>query len=118
MAVRDVTVVVNEDKTVTVQWTGLLENDTGAPVFLARFPDKSIQVTGDFSGSAAMTLEGSNLATASWGAVNDAQGVAIVPTTNECTVIGASPLQLRPSITTGDGSTDLTVTIIAVARGA
>ncbi len=118
MTVRDVTVVVNEDKTVTVQWTGLEDNDTGAPVYLARYADKTVQVTGNFSGSAVMSLQGSNLGTPSWGAVNDAQGVVIAPSTNECMVVGGSPLQIRPNITTGNASTDLTVTIVAVVRGA
>ncbi len=118
MAERAATVVVNDDKTVTVTWSGLLDNDTGVPVFLARYPDKTLQVTGDFSGSAVITMQGSNIATPSWGAVNDAQGVAIAPSTNECTVFGASPLQLRPSVTTGDGSTNLVCTLVCVARGA
>ncbi len=118
MAERAATVVVNDDKTVTVTWSGLLDNDTGEAVYLARYPDKTVQITGNFSGSAAVTMQGSNLGTPSWGALNDAQGIVIAPTTNECILIAGSPLQIRPSVTTSDGSTDLVCTIVAVARGA
>ncbi len=118
MVERAATMVVNDDKTVTVTWSGLEDNDTGVPVYLARYPDKTMQITGDFSGSAAVTMQGSNLATPSWGALNDAQGVVIAPTTNECILIAGSPLQIRPSVTTGDAGTDLVCTLICVARGA
>ncbi len=118
MAERTATVVVNDDKTVTVQWTGLLENDTGEAVYLARYPDKSVQITGDFSGSGAITMQGSNLATPSWGSLNDPQGSAVVIADIHPVVIAESPLQIRPKVTTANGSTALVCTIVCVARGA
>ncbi len=118
MSERAATMVVNDDKTVTVTWSGLLNNDTGAPVYLARYPDKTMQNTGTFGSGGKVTMQGSNLATPSWGALNDAQGVVIAPTTNECILIAGSSLQIRPSVSDGDGDTDLVCTLICVARGA
>ncbi len=115
---RAATVVTNEDKTVTVTWSGLLNTDYGVPVFLARYPDKTVQVTGTFGTTAVVAIEGSNLATPSWGDCADPQGSALSIGELEPVVIAESCLQIRPIVSAGDGTTNLVVTIIAVARGA
>src|SRR5262245_43896425 len=43
-----------------VVWTGLLNGDTGAPVCLPEFPDKTVQISGTFGASGSITMQGSN----------------------------------------------------------
>jgi hypothetical protein len=118
MATRVPTVVTQDDKTVICTWTGLLNGDDGAPVNLARYPDKTVQVTNTFSVGGNVVIEGSNLATPEYGDLHDPQGgVLSTITTKENLVIAESPLRLRPRVSAGDGSTDLVVTIVAVLRG-
>ncbi len=120
---RDATVKVNDDKTVTVRWTGLLNTDYGAPVMVARYPDKTVQVHGTFGTTAVVAIEGSNLdapttAAADWGDCGDQTGTVLSIGELEPVVIAESPLWVRPIVSAGDGDTLLSVTIIAVARGA
>ncbi len=123
MAIRDVTVVVNEDKTVTIQWTGLLNGDTGKPARVARFPDKTVQVTGAFGSGGDIDLQGSNVASPStddtdWGQVGDQTGTVISIGDKLPLAVAESPLWIRPKVAAGDGDTLLVCTIIATARGA
>ena len=120
MAVRAGTVTVQDDKTVVVEWTGLLNGDTGAPVAVGRYPDKTIQVTGTFSVGGDVDMEGTNqdLGSEVWGQLHDPQGALISIGDNIPLVISESPQLIRPNIAGGDGSTDLVVRILTVARGA
>ncbi len=42
------------------QWTPLTGSDEGAPIELATFPDRSIQVEGDFGAGGSVAIQGSN----------------------------------------------------------
>lgn len=117
MAVRDGKVAMQDDKTVIVTWTGLLNGDTGKPVNIARFPDKTIQVTGTFGAGGDVDMQGSNLTTPVWGQLHDAPGGTIISIGDNLPLtIAESPLLIRPDVAGGDGTTDLTVTIVAVVR--
>ncbi len=123
MAERAASVVVNEDKTVTVQWTGLLNGDTGEPVIVARYPDKTVQVTGAFGSGGDIDLQGSNVASPStddsdWGQLGDQTGTVISMGDRLPLVVAESPLWIRPKVAAGDGDTLLVCTIICTARGA
>ncbi len=111
------TVVVNSDKTVRIFWENLVNGDTGAPVLVARYPDKTVQVIGTFGSGGDVDIDGSPDNT-TWGQLTDPQGTVISIQDNLPLVIAESPLWIRPEVTAGDGTTDLDVTIIAVARGA
>ncbi len=122
MAVRPVTILDNlNGRTLIVAWDTMLNGDTGAPVDLARFPDKSVQSVGTFSTGGEVTLEGSYDGGTTWGSLHNAQGTALTmgvgATENDPLVIAESPPLLRPSITGGDGSTDIDVYVSAVMRG-
>ena len=120
MAVRAVKVTKLGDGTIELKWEGLLNGDTGAWAHFARYPDKTMQVIGTFSIGGTCTLEGSNDAGTTAGAVHDAQGAAIAPsvgaTENDVAVLAESPQALRPNITAGDGSTDVDCIILCVIK--
>ncbi len=119
---RDATVVVSDDKIVTIRWTGLLNTDYGEPVRVARYPDKTVQIHGTFGTTGLVAIEGSNQdeptsAATDWGDCGDQVGVVLAIGELEPVVIAESPLWIRPIVSGGDGDTLLTCTIIAVAKG-
>ncbi len=119
---RAATVTVSDDKIVTIRWSGLLNTDYGEPVRVARYPDKTVQVHGTFGTTAVVAMEGSNLdepttAVTDWGDCGDQVGAVLSIGELEPVVIAESPLWIRPIVSAGDGTTLLSVTIIAVAKG-
>lgn len=116
MAVRAVTKVVREDKAVVITWTGILENDTGLPVRIPRYPDKTVQVFGTFGAGGTITMEGSADNT-NWGTLHDPQGANIGVQDLDPVLIEDNTNFIRPRNSAGDGNTTLTVVIIAHAKG-
>lgn len=114
MAVRTPTIHSLDAGTKLVEWTGLLNGDTGSPVYLPEFGDRSVQLSGTLGVGGAATMQGSNdLPTATpstYGSLTDPGLTAIV-----LSAVGAletildPTVWVRPNITAGDGSTNLTV---------
>lgn len=99
-----------------IQWTPLLQGDTGRGFELPQFADRSVQVSGTFGG-ATVTFEGTNEGTAVSGATNyttltDPQGNAISKTSAAIEQIEEITRFFRPKVTGGDGTTSLTVTML------
>jgi hypothetical protein len=98
-----------------VTWSGLLQSSTddGDPYECPGASDRSVQLGGTLGAGGVATIEGSNNGS-NWAALTDPQGNAI-----ELNAIGAieavSELTryVRPRITGGDGTTNLTVTLLA-----
>jgi hypothetical protein len=104
------------ESVIEASWDTMLNGDTGAGVKIAKYPDKTVQVVGTFGVGGTVAVQGSNDGT-TWGDCHDPQGTAIAIQDNEPVVIAESPLYLRPNVTAGDGSTDVDVYIVAVAKG-
>ncbi len=123
MAERAATVVIDNDGVVKITWAGLRDNDTGAWVRSARFSDKTVQVIVVAAGSGdAVTMEGSPDDGVTSGDLHDAQGTLLVSalvgaTISDPEVISESPESIRPNVTAGDSTTNLTVVVIAPTRG-
>ncbi len=117
MAERAASIVVKDDKTFTVTWTGLLNGDTGATAFVSQFADKTVQITGTTGAGLDVSMEGSNIATAEWGKLDDPQGVLIAIGDKNPIVIAGNPMQIRPNVIAGDGATNVTVTINGTLKG-
>jgi hypothetical protein len=120
MAERAATVTFFDDKTFEIRWTGLLENDTGAWVAMARYADKTIQVIGTFGASGDVDIQGSNElvpGALEFGQLSDPQGVALSIGDVDPIVIAETPRVIRPEVDTGDGTTDLTVIIVGPVKG-
>lgn len=106
---------------VHVVWSGLDGDDTGLPVNISKFSDKSVHIyalTGH--GSGTTVLQGSNderadpdhtdHANANWVSLTDPQGNAISKTADAIEQILENPLWIRPS-QSGGSSADVIVAI-------
>ncbi len=97
--------------TIKVTWETITDADSGGVANIPRYPDMSIQLAGDFSGAATITVEGSNDGS-NYATLNDTQGVALA-------TLGAAGVHqilentefIRLIRAAGDGSTDIDVTI-------
>lgn len=98
-----------------VTWSGLLNGDTGVPVALPEFPDKTVQIYGTFGVGGSVTLEGSNdieSETPTYAALTDPQANAVTKTAAALEVFEEAPNLVRPNVTAGDGTTSLTVKMV------
>lgn len=95
-----------------VTWSGLLNGDTGEQVSLTDFPDRTVQIIGTFGAGGAVNFEGSNDGT-NWAILTDPQGNAITKTSASIESVTETPRYVRPSVTAGDGTTDLSVILFA-----
>ncbi len=107
-----------------VAWSGLLTGDTGAWVELAHMTDKTVQISGAAGGAAgAITIEGTNeddpVAAETVISVLD-DIISNTPlsglTPFDMGLVGENPVFIRPIVTGGDGTTNLTVVINATGR--
>lgn len=123
MAVRDAKIEMDDNGVTKVTWTGLLDGDTGAWVFLGRYADKTVGVIVVASGAGdEITMQGSQNGGDDFGELHDPQGgllsaVLVGATIADLEVISESPEAIRPSVTGGDGTTNLTVIMTMPTRG-
>lgn len=94
-----------------ITWTGLDSDDSGSPVELVDFPDKTVAITGTFGVGGSITMQGSMDGT-NWFALTDPQGNAITKTAAGMELIVEAPRYVRPLVTAGDGTTSLTATML------
>lgn len=97
------------------QWTTLTTtNADGGWLELPRFTDRSIQVSGVFGAGGSVSIQGTNEP----GQTNpvtltDQAGVALALTTAALKIVLQNSTFIRPFITGGDGTTNLTITLMA-----
>lgn len=102
-----VAVTIPESGIQLASWTGLSGTQNGDGVKFARFPDKTVTVSGTFTG---ITIQGSNDAT-NWVSLHDPQGVVITFTAAGAQAISENPLYIRPS---GNTVTNAVVTVLGI----
>lgn len=88
------------NQTMQAVWLAVTENDTGLGALMAEWPDRTVQVVGDFTSSGAITMEGSNDGT-NWGTLNDFEGDALVITSAAPRLIAENTAYIRPRATAG-----------------
>lgn len=110
MAVRTASINYPSNN-VSVAWSGLLNGDTGLPVYAADYPEKTFQTFGTFGVGGTVILEASNDGGTTWAAMHTRQGANLSFTAAGLTVVGENPLLIRPRVTAGDGTTSLTVIV-------
>jgi hypothetical protein len=100
--------------TTLITWAGLTQAsaDVGDGAMTNKYPERTVQAIGTFGVGGSMALQGSNDGT-NWGALKDAYGVLIALTTSVPVAIGDNPLFIRPAITAGDGTTNLSCLVAA-----
>ncbi len=104
------------DGIVEILWETLTTtNRPGSGIQLAKYPDKTVQVVGNFSGSAEITIEGSNDDGTTWFELRDSTGTALAYLAAGGDMILENPKLLRPLLAAGDGSADLDVYIVTRA---
>jgi len=113
MAVVGYTIVAEGKNYQVVQWANLDYQDTGAPFIAPNYSEKSVQVKGTFSTGGECTIQGSNdPSTPTYATLADPQGNALTISAAGIETILENVYQIRPNITGGDGSTDLTVVML------
>lgn len=115
MAVRNYTVIRETVQMKVIQWTGLLQGDTGQPYeFSSKYPDKCVQVYGTWGATPHCYIEGTNeLVTGSpshYMTLNTPAGAALDLTADGFKQVLENPNLIRPRCT-GDGTMNLTVTV-------
>jgi hypothetical protein len=103
------------------EWSGLLNTDSGAPLEIPAHADITVSIKGGTLGTGGtVTWEGTlddAEAPTQYGTVNKADGGPL--TQNALGAINQMlehPLQIRPRVTAGDGSTNLIVRVLAVKQ--
>ena len=105
---------------VLVEWAGLLNTDTGKPVKVPNFADKTIQVSGTLGAGGSLSFQGSNDPAdppSNFGVLHRADAALgdMVFTSAEGlepSVALENPLWVRPIVTAGDGTTNLTCRMV------
>lgn len=90
-------------------WSPLAAGDDGAPVRLAVYSDRSIQVAGTFGG-ASVTIGGSNDGE-TYHALTDTKGETLTLTAGALKAIVELPIFIKPRVFGGDGTTNLKVVL-------
>jgi hypothetical protein len=113
MATRSATITEIKtwrDHVHSIQWTGLLNGDDGAPVIMPGSAVRSIQFAGTFGTGGTILLEGSNDGT-NYVTLTDPQGNAITKTSAGIEQIEEITVYVRPRVSAGDGTTTLVATL-------
>ena len=98
-------------KFMLVQWADMANGDVGQAFTLADYADRSVQVEGTFGSGGTAVVEGTNDST-NWRTLNDPYSNAISITTSKVEAVSELVVGIRPSITAGDGTTSLTVSML------
>lgn len=93
-------------------WSGLLNGDDGEPVEVPSFPDTAVQFSGTFGSGGNIVLEGS-LDGSTYFTLSDPQGNAISKGAAAMEQIQELVRFIKPRVTGGDGTTNLTARLIA-----
>lgn len=96
----------------SASWSPLLNGDVGDKVGYHSHADRSVQVVGAFGAGGTVLIEGS-LDGANWATLTDPQGVALSITSAKIKMIAEMTTYIRPRVSGGDGTTSLTVTLLA-----
>lgn len=112
MATIDPTVEQFGTSSVRVTWPHVKNGDTCNPVNLGIYSDRSIQVVGTFGVGGTVQVHGSNDAS-NFAQLSDLRGTAFAITTAKIEQIEDVTYALKPVVSAGDGTTDLTITMFA-----
>lgn len=92
-------------------WNNMVLGDDGAPLHFAQYTDKSVQVVGTFGLGGTLRFEGSNNGT-DWSVLTDPQGNPLDFTSAKIEMVSEATLYVRPRVTAGDDTTNLSVYVL------
>ena len=87
-----------------VLWSGLTENDDGAPFDTALFPDKTVQVSGSFGTGGSVDIEGTlDVAAPGYDILKDGSDnlLTILSASQHIDYIAERAMKIRPNVTAG-----------------
>lgn len=95
------------------QWGPMANGDVGLPENLFAYSNLTVQVKGTFGVGGSVSIEGSNDGGTTWVTLfdNRGAGAALTFTAAGLRSVNDRPLQMRPNVTAGDGTTALTIII-------
>lgn len=99
-------------RTILVTWSPMQNGDEGDAIPFSQYADKSVQVTGIFGAGGVLTFEGSNDGV-NWAPLTDAQGNDLNFSTAKVEQVVEITYRVRPRVVSGDGTTSLSVTLLA-----
>ena len=95
------------------RFTPMANGDTGTPIPWVQWADRSVQVTGTFGAGGTVRWEGSNDGGTTYAPLTDSQGNVLDFTAAKIEQVMELVELARPRVTAGDGTTALTVTLVA-----
>lgn len=99
-----------DKKYLRVLWEAITTTNTaGVGTALPAFPDRSIQVLGNFGTAGAITIQGSNDGGTTWATLNDLFGNALTFTSAGIKGVAELTAMIRPTLSAGSGAVDLDV---------
>lgn len=104
---------------VVIQWIGLLNGDSGQAIQRPDLADKTVQFEGTFGNGGTCTIQGSNdstdgtTLTGNFHPLSNPEGTQISVQSGGITQIMESTRWFKPVITGGDGTTNITATVLA-----
>lgn len=100
------------DSTIKATWTGMLNGDDGSPVKFPEHTIRSVQVAGTLGAGGSCRIEGSNDGGSNYAALSNQQATALDIAALAVKTIAEVPGLTRPRVTAGDGTTNLTITMM------
>ena len=94
-----------------IVWPNLFLTDVGDPFTLAQYADRSVQISGTFGVGGTLIFEGS-INGATYDILTDPQGNNLSFTSGKIEAISELVLLIRPRVSAGDGTTNLTVSMV------
>ena len=102
-----------QGKTFRITWTDLLNGDDGEPISFPGAGDFTVHAFGNFTGGGTVILEGTCTAAASnFFNMKDAQGNNLSFTAADGELVSEVVTHIRPRVTAGGGSTNITVVLL------
>ena len=103
--------VTPDESVIVVNWAGLAASaDVGDAQSFAAFGDKTFIVSGTFTGTPTIIIEGSNDGT-NWAQLTNRQGVALSFTALGVNTSQDRPIYFRPRLTAGSGGATVLVSV-------
>jgi len=101
------------DYGIKMTWETMANGDVGSPFDMLNYADRSVQVLGTFGAGGNLRWQGSNDGGTTWATLTDPQGDALDFTAAKIEQVMELAQLARPNVTAGDGTTSLTVVLVA-----
>jgi len=103
----------NDDSVLKITWEAITTtNDVGNWIKIPDYPDKTVQIVGNFGTGGTLDIEGSNDGTNA-AILTDTRGNSITKTAAYLGSMAENPLYIRPKLSAGTGAVDLDIIVIA-----